>query len=73
MATKRIDVSCRLLFIAEIGEEMLNRGSGFTVHTLEQNALNLLKKGKRGQDFFLTIVEARVLPDPPRAESEVQE
>ncbi len=60
--TRRFDVSCRLLFVAEIDAELLEHGDGFLTHVLEQKALRLLKDGKRNKDFHLSIVQAREMP-----------
>lgn len=59
--TRRYDVSCRLLFVADIDETLLEHGSGFLMHVLTQEALRLLKAGKPMQDFHLTVVDAVAL------------
>lgn len=56
--TRRIDVSCRIFFVAEIDETLLERGSGFLMHVLEQEALRIVKEGKRNKDFHLTAMYA---------------
>lgn len=60
--THRFDVSCRLLFVADIDESLLEHGEGFLAHVLEQEALRLLKEGKRSKDFHLSIIQAREMP-----------
>ncbi len=70
--TRRFDVSCRLLFVAEIDTSLLEHGDGFLAHALEQEALRLIKEGKRDKHFHLTVISARELPPRiERAESEV--
>jgi len=55
--TRKLDVSCRLYFMAEVPETLLEHGSGFLMHVLQEQAMRLLKEGKRSQDFHLTIME----------------
>ncbi len=65
--TRRFDVSCRLLFVSEIDATLLEHGDGFLAHALEQEALHLMKEGKRDKHFHLTVISARELP--PRIET----
>ena len=60
--TRRFDVACRFLFVADIDETFLAHGDGFVAHVLEQEALRLMKEGKRSKNFHLTIISARELP-----------
>ncbi len=74
--TRRFDVACRFLFVAEIDATLLKHGEGFIAHALEQEALRLMKEGKRDEHFHLTVIRACELPSrietlPP--ESEVAE
>ena len=62
MKTKRFDVSCRFLFVADIDESLLEHGEGFIAHVLEQEALRIMKEGRRDKNFHLTVISARELP-----------
>lgn len=59
---RRMDVSCRLYFLADIDETLLERGTGFALSVMRAEALRILKTGKSGKDFHLDVVSAHELP-----------
>jgi len=57
--TVRIDVACRLYYVAEVDASLLEHGSGFLYHVLEQKALELLKSGKQKTNYYLSVMNTQ--------------